>query len=301
MNADRPLLGIFLMLGFCAVAPLSDALAKLLGETVPLIQLLLTRFAAQWLLLLPVVWATGRPMRMNRRIAWLTILRTIYFIVGMAAMFTALRFLPLADAVAIAFVAPLILMLLGRFVLKEHVGPRRLAVCVVGFAGTLLVIQPSFEHVGWPALLPLIVALALALYMLVSRQIAKSYDPLSLQVVSGLMATALLVATVVIDGGRTPALLVEIPGLADGLLLVALGAIGTFAHLLMTWSLRYAPSATLAPMQYLEIPFTTLAGWLIFHDLPGGIAAVGIVIIVASGLYIVFRERATARPAPVEV
>ena len=114
-------------------------------------------------------------------------------------------------------------------------------------------------------------------------------------------ATALLVATIVIDGGRTPALQVKIPGLADGLLLVALGAIGTFAHLLMTWSLRYAPSATLAPMQYLEIPFTTLAGWLIFHDLPGGIAAVGIVIIVASGLYIVFRERATARPAPVEV
>jgi drug/metabolite transporter (DMT)-like permease len=73
-------------------------------------------------------------------------------------MFAALRHLPLADAIAIAFVMPFLLLLLGRTVLGETVGPRRLAACAVGFAGTLLVIQPSFAAVGWAALLPLGVA-----------------------------------------------------------------------------------------------------------------------------------------------
>jgi drug/metabolite transporter (DMT)-like permease len=70
---------------------------------------------------------------------------------------------------------------------------------------------------------------------------------------------------------------------------------------MMTSALRYTPSATLAPLQYLEIPFTTVVGWLIFHELPGGIAATGIVIIVVSGLYIVFRERAAATPIATDV
>ena len=159
-------------------------------------------------------------MRTSRRIAWLIALRTTYFMIGMAAMFTALRFLPLADAVAIAFVAPLVLMLLGCFVLNEHVGQRRLTACVVGFGGTLLVIQPSFEHVGWPALLPVVVAVVLALYMLVSRQLAKDYDPLSLQAMTGLMATAFLALVFLIDVGATPAFQLKVPDFADGLLLV---------------------------------------------------------------------------------
>ena len=86
-------------------------------------------------------------------------------------------------------------------------------------------------------------------------------------------------------------------------LLIAIGVLGTVAHLLMTWSLRYAPSATLAPMQYLEIPFATIIGFLVFRDLPNGVAAVGICITIGAGLYIVLRERAIARigaraPAP---
>ena len=78
-------------------------------------------------------------------------------------------------------------------------------------------------------------------------------------------------------------------------LLLVLGALGTLAHLLMTWSLRFAPSATLAPMQYLEIPIGTVIGYLIFKDLPNGLAAVGICITVLAGLYIVLRERAISR------
>jgi drug/metabolite transporter (DMT)-like permease len=77
-----------------------------------------------------------------------------------------------------------------------------------------------------------------------------------------------------------------------------LGALGTVAHLLMTWSLRFAPSATLAPMQYLEIPFATLLGYLVFGDLPDGLAAAGIAVTVAAGLYVIHREHLAGRPAP---
>lgn len=298
MIADRPLLGIFFMLGFCALVPLGDAMAKVLGSTIPLVQLLFIRFLAQVVLLLPIVLWTGGTLRMTPRLLKLTAVRTVLHMIGIGGMFTALRFLPLADAVAIAFVMPFIMLLLGKMVLNEQVGPRRLAACAVGFVGTLLVIQPSFAIVGLPALLPLGVALFFALFMLVTRQVAKDVDPISLQVVSGIMATFGMGIVLLIDQ------VVDVPGINmvsptnnEMMLLAAVGILGTIAHLLMTWSLRFAPSATLAPMQYLEIPFATFVGWVVFHDLPNGIAALGIMITVAAGLYIVFREGRLARTA----
>tara|TARA_R110002126_G_scaffold291800_1_gene459020 strand:+ start:101101 stop:102009 length:909 start_codon:yes stop_codon:yes gene_type:complete len=302
MTVDRPVLGIALMLGFCALAPLGDSIAKLLGGTIPLGQLLIIRFGAQFLLLLPIIWLTKGTLRMSGRVLRLTIIRTVLHIIGIGTMFYALRFLPLADAIAIAFVMPFIMLLLGKLVLKEQVGPRRLAACAVGFVGTLLVIQPSFAAVGAPALLPLIVALVFALFMLVTRQVAKDCDPISLQAVSGFVATLILGAYFLLGSGSDhPAFELIIPNQRDAILLAAIGVLGTFAHLLMTWSLRFAPSATLAPMQYLEIPFATLVGWLVFNDLPNGLAAIGILITVCSGLYIVAREHAAERVVVSEI
>nr|WP_170538809.1 DMT family transporter [Ruegeria arenilitoris] len=301
MTQDRPVFGIVLMLGFCVLAPLGDALAKLLGETTPLGVLVLVRFAVQAAILIPLVALTGRTWRMPGRVLRLTVLRTLLHIVGIAAMFSALQYLPLADAVAIAFVMPFIMLLLGKYVLGEEVGHRRLIACIVGFAGTLLVIQPSFAEVGAPALLPLIVAVVFALFMLVTRQIAKETDPIALQAVSGLLATGVL-APVLAIGALTglPDLALTLPQDNAHWLLLAIGVLGTVAHLLMTWALRFAPSATLAPMQYLEIPVATLIGWLIFHDLPNGLAALGIAITIAAGLYVILRERASARSAPTQ-
>ncbi len=296
MTADRPVLGILLMLGFCVLAPLGDSIAKLLGGTVPLLQLLMVRFGVQAVLLVPLITLSGRSLKMSRRVFWLTVARTLLHIVGVGAMFLSLQFLPLADAVAIAFVMPFIMLLLGRFVLHEEVGGRRLAACAVGFVGTLLVIQPSFSEVGAPALLPLLVAVDFALFMLVTRQIAKQVDPVSLQAVSGGMAIALLLAFYALTtaAGVLETRLVT-PDLGTGALLAAIGVVGTLAHLLMTWSLRFAPSATLAPMQYLEIPVATIIGFLVFADLPNGLAALGIVITICAGLYVVYREHSVAR------
>jgi len=293
---DRPMLGIMLMLGFCAVAPLADALAKILGDTVPLMMAVFARFAVQALVLVPLVMATGRILRMQGRMRHLVVLRTALHIAGITLMFSALKYLPLADAIAIAFVMPFVLLLLGHTLLKEEVGRRRLIACVIGFIGTLLVIQPSFAAVGWPALLPVGVAVVFAAFMLVTRLVARDTDPVGLQAVSGVMASAVLLPLLLVFGGSGPeALRLMIPSAQDWDLLLALGLLGTVGHLLMTWSLRFAPSATLAPMQYLEIPFATLIGWLIWRDLPNGLAAIGIAITVGAGLYIVLRERRLSR------
>jgi drug/metabolite transporter (DMT)-like permease len=293
-HIDRPFIGILFMLGFCVLAPLGDALAKVLGERLDLGMLVLTRFAAQAAILLPIALWSGATLMVRGRVLALVTTRTLLHIAGISTMFTSLRFLPLADALAIAFVMPFVMLLLGRFVLGEEVGPHRLWASVVGFAGTLLVIQPNFAEVGAPALLPVGVAVIFALFMLVTRQIAKEVEPVALQAVSGLQASAILLPVLIF--------LPDLPGsglaafdLATGWLLLALGAVGTAAHLLMTWSLRFAPASTLAPMQYLEIPFGTVIGWLIFRDLPNGLAALGILVTICAGLYIILRERRLAR------
>ena len=297
---DRPLLGILLMLGFCAVAPMADAVAKILGETVPLMMAVFARFAVQAILLVPLVITGGRVWRLKGRMLHLVILRTALHIAGITLMFSALTFLPLADAIAIAFVMPFVLLLLGHLILKEEVGPRRLIACIVGFIGTLLVIQPSFAEVGWPALLPVGVAVVFAAFILVTRLVARDTDPIGLQAVSGVMASVVLLPVLLIFGSSDSGpdqLRLMLPDARDWALLVSVGILGTLGHLLMTWSLRYAPASTLAPMQYLEIPFATFIGWLIWRDLPDGLAAIGIAITVGSGLYIVARERNLSRDA----
>jgi drug/metabolite transporter (DMT)-like permease len=297
-HGDRPLLGIALMLGFCVLAPMGDALAKLLGQSVPVGQIVTARFAVQAVVLIPVVWLMGLSLRLAPWQIRLIFLRTLLHIAGITAIFLSLQFLPLADAVAIAFVMPFIMLLLGKTVLGEEVGPRRLAACAVGFIGTLLVVQPSFAAVGAPALLPLFVAVVFSLFMLVTRQLAKDTDPVALQLVSGGMACAMLLplSAMAVWLGWGPMAMVD-PGAQGWGLLLAMGLLGTAAHLLMTWSLRYAPSATLAPMQYLEIPVATLIGLLVFGDFPNGLALVGIIVTMGAGLYIIGRERTVARRA----
>ena len=300
MAQDRPLIGILLMLGFCIVAPMGDAVAKLLADRVPLGQLLLVRFGVQALVLIPIIALTGRIWRMSRRVFGLTFLRTLLHILGIGMMVKALAYLPLADAIAIAFVMPFMMLLLGHYVLGEEVGARRLIACAAGFLGTLLVVQPSFQEVGWPALLPLGVAVNFSIFMMVTRQIAKETDPIGLQAVSGVMAVVLITPLILLVPASTVPLLDWIaPDSFTWSLLLTIGLFGTLAHLLMTWSLRYAPSATVAPMQYLEIPIATLIGFAVFGDLPNAMASTGICITIASGLYIVLREQAMSRrPAP---
>lgn len=299
-SQDRPLLGIALMLGFCILIPLGDAIAKLLASHVPVGQIVLVRFAAQALILVPVSWMLGQSLRIPRHLLPPVLLRTILQMAGITAMFNALRYLPLADAVAIAFVMPFIMLILGKYFLGESVGWHRLGACIIGFLGTLLVIQPSFAVVGLNALWPLAVAFIFAFFMLVTRKIAKHTQPIPLQAVSGLIASGLMLPLFWLgDMAGIRDLSAALPPQNVWGLLAAAGVVGTLAHLMMTWSLRYAPASTLASMQYLEIPIATLVGWMVFNELPNTLASLGICLTVAAGLYAILRERrAAAQAAP---
>jgi len=298
MRPDRPLFAILLMLAFCATATLADALAKLLGGQVPLFLLITLRFGFQALILLPILWAGGGSLRMRPRAVALNALRTVLQVFGIAAMYTALRFLPLANAIAIAYVEPFLLLLLSHFVLREEVGPRRLLACLVGFAGTLLVIKPSFLQAGAAAFLPLAVAVIFALYMLLTRQISREADALSLQASSGVMASVVLIPLALVAPFGLPALGPALAAPQPWALLVGLGVTGPSAHPFMTWSLPHAPAATVPPVQYMAIPFATLTGYLVFADFPAALALAGIALAVAAGVYLVWLERmALAQPA----
>ena len=308
MVSDRPLIGLLFVFAFCLLAPLGDALVKVVGMGAPLMVLLLSRFVFQAASLAPVVLLSGREFPTDRRIFGLICLRSLFHILGIGMMFTALRLLPLADAIAIVFVFPFILLFLGRFVLGEEVGRDRIIACVLGFGGCLLVIKPSFAEVGIVALLPVAVAFAFSTFMLITRSIAKECDPISLQATSGGISTAMLLFVWLLvwlgagQGAGHPApydLTIMLPATERiAWLLLAIGALGTAGHLCMTIALRFAPSATLAPLQYVEIPIATFLGWLFFEELPDGLAALGIMITIGAGVFVVMSERQTLSTQP---
>ena len=301
MTQDRPVVGIMLMIGFCLTIPFSDAFAKLAGATLPLAVLMLARMLCQGGAMTALAWAGRTTLRLSRRVFWLTVFRSVLNLVGLAAIFGSFRFLPLADAIAIAYVMPFILFFLGHYFMGETVGWRRVLAAMVGFGGTLLVIQPSFADVGLPALLPVLGAVAFAIFILVTRVIAKEADATALQAVSGWVSVAVLLPMMVIGTQFGWHDLSFVMPQAEGwLYLGGIGFFGTLAHLLMVQSLANAPSSTVAPIQYLEIPMAALVGWAIFREFPDGLALSGIAIILCAGLYILWRERLIAAEAPPE-
>ena len=285
-------IGILLMVGFCLLAPLQDSFAKLIGDAVAVGQIAATRFVFQAALLLPLALAFGWLHRPALAEAGLHLARGALLLVATAFFFTAIRFMPIADAIAIFFVEPFILTLLGGLLLGEPIGPRRYVACAIGFAGALLIIQPSFEEVGAIALLPLVTALCFAFYMILTRRMATRMHPITLQVYTGTAALVLALPILVLaDGSGIGPLDPSWPTGLDIWFLVGLGVIATLSHVCISFALSLAPASLLAPLQYLEIVAATALGYWIFSDLPNALSFTGIALIVASGLYVFFRER----------
>ncbi|MDE0782507.1 MAG: DMT family transporter [Planktomarina sp.] len=286
MPLDNPRLGVFMMIIFCVFAPASDALVKVLGDSIPLLQVLIARFAAQLFLIRRKTWTTRHETWKRRDLIGLIILRSILHLIAIGFFFLALRYLPLADALAIAYVLPFFILGVGWFS-GEKATPLVLSLCTLGFVGTLLVVQPSFAKVGWPATLPILVAAIFTGFMFITRKISKHIDPIDLQAINGVCVLAILLP--IAWFGKTAEISMLTMVAIDSfelLCLIGVGVLGTIAHLMMTWSLRFASAPTVAPVQYLEIPFGALFGWIIFSDLPNGLAAFGIILTMAAGLLV---------------
>jgi len=293
---DRILPGVVLMLTFCVIAPLIDVSSKLAAQTVPVGVVTLSRFVVQALLMAPVVAVMGQSFRLGARALWLTTLRAAVSILSTYCFIAALRFMPVADALAIAFVEPFIILLIGKLVLGEQVGPRRLGACAVGFLGSLLVIQPSFAHFGTIALFPLGTALFFALYILITRSLSRQVHPVAMQFHTALIATGLCLPLLVAGTALgEPSLGLVMPQGIFWVWCACVGLAATVSHMAMTYALKFAPSSTLAPLHYLEIITATLFGYLVFGNFPNALTWCGIAIIVSSGLYIIARERRVSR------
>ncbi len=299
------LIGILCMIAFAVIAPIMDAMAKATPAEVPVLQILSARFGIQALLLLPLALALGHAMRPGRREIGLHLVRALLILFATGCFFTALRFMPMANAIAIFFVEPFILTLMGGLFLGEDVGPRRIAASLVGFGGALFVIKPSFSDLGAVALLPLVTAFCFALYMVLTRTMAARSHPIALQGYTALAAMLFIApAMIFAEGSGYPALDPVWPSAFAMFTLAGVGIVSTVSHLFVSFALRLAPAATIAPLQYLEIVSATALGMAFFGDVPDRYTILGATIIVGSGLYVFSRERAAGRrprrptPAP---
>lgn len=292
---DRILPGIMLMLGFCLTAPLIDVASKLAAATLPVGQITTARFIVQAAIMAPICVALRYPLTLPRTALWQLTQRAFFLIASTYCFVAAVQVMPIADALAIAFVEPFILLILGRLLFQDEVGPRRIMACVVGFAGSLLVIQPSLAAFGLVALYPLGTAFFFAAYMLVTRSLSRRMHPIPMQLHTATVAAAICLPVMVLSNGTGITTLDPI--MPQGIAWVwvcGVGVASAIAHLMMTYALRMAPTSTLAPLHYLEIVSAVAFGYLIFSDFPNTLTWVGIGIIVTSGLYIIWRERVTA-------
>ena len=246
----------------------------------------------------PVVLLMGLSFGLGRRAFRLLALRAFFLVASTYCFVAALRVMPIADALAIVFVEPFVILLIGRFALGEEVGPRRLAASVVGFVGSLLVIQPSFAAFGAVALLPLGTAVSFAFYMLVTRTLSASVHPVPMQFHTAVVSALICVPLLAIGHHLgEPSLAITPPRGIFWVWVLCVGLAATVSHMAMTYALKFAPSSTLAPLHYLEIVTATLFGYIVFGDFPGGLTWAGITVIVGSGLYVIFRERQLERQA----
>lgn len=287
-----PLTGVLLMAAGAALAPGIDVFAKLVPHEIPVAQVTAARFIMQSSLLLPIAAFLGVLHLPNRKEIGLHLIRATLIMVATGLFFTALRAMPIADAIAVFFVEPFILTLLGAWILKETVGPRRIIACVIGFIGALFVIQPSFANTGPVALFPLGTAACFAVYMILTRQMAQKMHPLAMQSYTALAAVALSVPILFLaDGSNIAGLDPAWPSGFAVQMMIGVGVMATIAHLLISFAMAYAPASTLAPLQYMEIVAATVLGFMIFDDIPTPTTLFGVSIIIASGLYVLARER----------
>jgi len=213
-------------------------------------------------------------------------------IVGMLAMlgvFTTVAILPLAEATTLLFTAPLIATALSMILLGENVGRHRWFAIGLGAAGMLVMIQPGGHH-GLRfdgVMIGLVAALLTALSTITIRQLGTTQTPTNMLfwfTVTGTVATGLAMPFYV---QSHPA--------ATWALLALSAVIGTTGQAATTCALRYAPVALLAPFEYLQLLWSVLFGWLIWSDLPGTTTLAGAVLIIAAGLYTLYREHQSRR------
>ncbi|PKA43142.1 hypothetical protein CWR43_13905 [Rhizobium sullae] len=285
-------MGLLLMFLSVLVSPVIDIFSKLAITTIPSAEITAARFAVQALCMLPIVLWRKNLADLSWRQSLFHAIRGAIITISMISFVTTLKYMAVADAIAIFFVEPIILTILSSIFLGETIGWRRYAACGVGFFGAILIIQPSFQEVGYVALLPVVSAVCIAISAMMNRALAQREDPWAMQFHMGLWGLLFCVILLFIGHGSGSDVFDPVTPDMTGLVwLLGVGLTAAIAGILGVYAYRSAPASTLAPLQYFEIVSATIFAWLVFGDFPDAMKWLGILIIIASGLYIIWRER----------
>ncbi|MEX2648898.1 MAG: DMT family transporter [Alphaproteobacteria bacterium] len=239
---------------------------------------------------LPIILRVAPTRIVRTRHPGKQIARSLLLLVAGLGFFFSLQQVPLADAVAIVFVSPLLVTAIAAVALGEAVGWRRWAACGAGFLGALLIVQPGMEGRHWMYALPLVDAACSAVYAVLTRIVGRD-DPAWTSLFYSVAATG-LVLTLAMPW------VWAWPDAMQWVMLVAMSAAGLVAHFCHIRAFSEGEASIMAPLTYIHVVFTTAAAYVVFGTLPDALALVGVGLIVASGLYVLHREtRRAAAPA----
>lgn len=275
------------MLAALAIFSCSDAASKYLTRTLPPIETTWLRYAVFASVVFLVAFATRQRSIMRARQPILQACRGLG-VLGSALFFiSGLQFLPMAEATAISFVAPIFVTALSIPILGEKVGIRRWMAVIVGLIGAMIVVRPGTSTLGAAAIFPVLSAASWAAALVITRKAGGADRPITALAYSafvGLVVTSAVVPFVWVT-----------PGLLEIMLGLVTGIASAVAQWFVILAFRHSSASLLAPFSYSQIIWSTLWGFVIFASLPDLWTWVGASIIGASGLYTLHRERVRAR------
>ncbi len=219
----------------------------------------------------------------------LLVLRGVVMFASMLSWIYAVKYMPIGDAVALAFTAPLFATVLAIFVLKEKVGPRRWTAVAIGFVGALVIVRPGFATFEPAAIFPFANAAAWAYAIVIGRKLTRTIAPT--------VVVFYMFVMLAVQGGIPTAFVWVAPSLEMVLLMAALAITGLLGHLAATRAFAMGETSLIAPVEYLSLPLSAVAAYFLFFEVPHPAMPIGAAVIIASVLYIGHRETVRAREA----
>ena len=280
----RRLAGIGLICGALICFSLLDATAKWLNREMDPLLAVWWRYVSSVVLVSLVINPWTHPGVLRTRRPALQAGRSLLLFLSTALNFVALQYLQLAETMSILFATPLLVALLAGPILGERVGPRRLAAIGIGFLGVLLITRPGLGTMHPAALLSVAGAFAYAFYAIATRMLAAHDSSRTTMVYSGFAGVALMTPLL-------PSLWTTPSSPLVWALLVALGVFGAVGHWLLILAHARAPAPVLSPFIYTQIVWMLALGYVLFGDWPDTWTLIGSAVVIASGLYLLYRER----------
>jgi drug/metabolite transporter (DMT)-like permease len=281
-HTDRPLRGILMIVCSTLFLSSSDAMAKYLARSLPVVEVGWIRFLVFALILLPIVLASSdNVMRSKRPLLQVSrglglLCSSIFFILG-------LSYLPIAEASATSFIAPVFVTGLSIIFLAEKVGIRRWIATIAGLVGVLIIMRPGTSAFHPAAIFPLLSALGWATALVLTRKITggdRAITTMAFSAVVGFLIMSVLVPFYWVT-----------PTWQQVALGVGIGVASTAGHWIVVLAFRFADASVLAPFSYVQLVWVALLGYFVFGEVPDAWTFAGAGIIISSGVYTAHRER----------